>query len=85
LTSGSEDANRLSTALNISILAMLVTPYLLFATICGLMYRAVRRARREREAMLAGHGGTQHPPDAGPTGGGAESPAPSTVTSRPAP
>ena len=34
--------------MNWSILVMLVAPYLLFAGICGLMYRAIRKARRER-------------------------------------
>jgi hypothetical protein len=28
---------------------MLAAPYLLFAGLCGLMYRAIRRARLERE------------------------------------
>jgi hypothetical protein len=35
--------------MNWSILVMLASPYLLFASICGLMVRAIRRARRERE------------------------------------
>ena len=39
--------------MNASILTMLAAPYLLFAGICGLMYRAVRRARRERDEKLA--------------------------------
>ena len=36
--------------MNKSILVMLMAPYLLFAGICGLMYRAIRKARRERAA-----------------------------------
>jgi hypothetical protein len=34
--------------MNWSILVMLAAPYLLFAGICGLMVRAIRKARRER-------------------------------------
>lgn len=33
--------------MNWSILTMLAAPYLLFAGICGLLYRAVRRARTQ--------------------------------------
>jgi hypothetical protein len=52
LAAGTDDANRFSNALNKSILVMLAAPYVLFAGICGLMYRAVRRARYERELAL---------------------------------
>jgi hypothetical protein len=41
---------------------MLAAPYLLFAGICGLMYRAIRKARREREAAKKLDPNTADPP-----------------------
>jgi len=41
---------------------MLAAPYLLFAGICGLMYRAIRKARREREAAEKPDSNTNDPP-----------------------
>lgn len=41
---------------------MLAAPYLLFAGICGLMYRAVRKARRERTSAEQIGPNTSDPP-----------------------
>jgi hypothetical protein len=41
---------------------MLAAPYLLFAGICGLMYRAIRKARLEREAAKKADSNTSDPP-----------------------
>ena len=50
---------------------MLAAPYLLFAGLCGLAYRAVRRARQERdnqqpESHQPGVDRTNDPPSDGP-------------------
>jgi putative effector of murein hydrolase LrgA (UPF0299 family) len=48
--------------MNWSILVMLAAPYLLFAGICGLMVRAIRKARRERTDAEQVGPNTTNPP-----------------------